>query len=272
MQHLEQERLAALDHDAATADELAHLAACVACRMERDAFAALAVMAADVGLGSSDPEAPRLTSWDRLSAGLRTEGLIRGSVDITPQATPRAALPPAVPRAVTGGAPVRASRRFAASRVFRIAATVAAVAGAGAIGRLSARPGLAAFVGGAEAGASAATSNASVAQALRSTSFGGAEAFASVGEATASLMRAQQEYERASLWLAGNDTTTRSSDVYRARLAALDQMMAASRAALRDAPQDPVLNHYFLAAYNAREATLQQLSGALPVDMTIESY
>jgi predicted ArsR family transcriptional regulator len=57
-----------------------------------------------------------------------------------------------------------------------------------------------------------------------------------------------------------------------ARLAALDQMMAASRAALREAPQDPVLNHYYLSAYSAREATLQALSGALPVDKVIERY
>ena len=53
---------------------------------------------------------------------------------------------------------------------------------------------------------------------------------------------------------------------------ALDQMMAASRAALRDAPQDPILNHYYLAAYNAREATLQQLVSTLPADKVIERY
>ena len=47
---------------------------------------------------------------------------------------------------------------------------------------------------------------------------------------------------------------------------------AASRAALRDAPQDPVLNQYYLAAYTAREATLQQLMGTLPVNKTIERY
>ena len=45
MQHLEAERLAALDHDAPTFDELAHLAACSACRTERDAYAALVQMA-----------------------------------------------------------------------------------------------------------------------------------------------------------------------------------------------------------------------------------
>ena len=98
------------------------------------------------------------------------------------------------------------------------------------------------------------------------------EDFASVQQASDVLYRAQRDYERASLWLAANDSTVHDSDVYRARLAALDQMMAASRAALRDAPQDPVLNHYFLAAYTAREATLQALGGTLPVDQSLERY
>jgi hypothetical protein len=96
--------------------------------------------------------------------------------------------------------------------------------------------------------------------------------FGSIAQATDVLNSAQRQYEQATLWLAANDTTVRASDVYRARLAALDQMMAASRAALRDAPQDPVLNRYFLAASTARQATLQQLSGALPVDKSIEGY
>jgi hypothetical protein len=100
----------------------------------------------------------------------------------------------------------------------------------------------------------------------------GDRGFASVEQATDVLNRAQRDYERASLWLAANDSTVRDSDVYRARPAALDQMMAASRAALREAPQDPVLNHYSLAAYTAREATLQQLGGTLPVDKVIERY
>jgi hypothetical protein len=33
-----------------------------------------------------------------------------------------------------------------------------------------------------------------------------------------------------------------------------------------------VLNHYFLAAYTAREATLQALGGTLPVDKSLERY
>jgi hypothetical protein len=97
-------------------------------------------------------------------------------------------------------------------------------------------------------------------------------AYASVEQATVALNGAQREYERAALWLASNDTTQRDPEVFRARLAALDQMMEASRVALRDAPQDPLLNHYYLAAYSAREATLQALSSALPVDKVIERY
>lgn len=93
-----------------------------------------------------------------------------------------------------------------------------------------------------------------------------------ITSATALLDRAQRDYERAALWLAANDSVPQSSDVYRARLAALDRMMAASRAALRDAPQDPLLNHYFLSAWAAREATLQQLGAALPVDKLVERY
>jgi len=98
------------------------------------------------------------------------------------------------------------------------------------------------------------------------------EAPMSIASATALLDRAQQDYQRAALWLAANDSVSQSSEVYRARLAALDDMMAASRAALREAPQDPLLNHYFLSAWAAREATLQQLGAALPVDKLVERY
>ncbi len=119
------------------------------------------------------------------------------------------------------------------------------------------------------------TAGSPVSQAVTEVAVGNAlgdSEFTSVDNATQVLAQAQRDYERASMWLASNDSTTRNSDVYRARLAALDQMMAASRAALRDAPQDPVLNHYYLAAYSAREATLQALGVALPVDKVIERY
>jgi hypothetical protein len=289
MQHLESERLAALDHDAPTLDELAHLAGCAGCRAERDAFVALTVLARE----SAHAEGPRLTSWESLSSALRTEGLLTSTVDITPLSTPlvvraldgsvaRVDASPVVEALHAGAAAPSAptSRRTTVRRAAtvpawtRIAAAVALMAGGAVAGRLSAGasalPAAGSLVGASDS--AMALVNASVGAALQNTSLGGNESFASVQEATVALGEAQRVYERASLWLASNDTTTRSSDVYRARLAALDQMMAASRAALREAPQDPVLNHYFLATYTAREATLQQLGGALPVDKTIESY
>jgi hypothetical protein len=96
--------------------------------------------------------------------------------------------------------------------------------------------------------------------------------FRSVEEASAVLDRAQREYERASFWLASHDTTVNAQAVYRARLVALEQMLTASRDGLYEAPQDPVLNQYYLSAYTAREATLRQLGAALPVDRVMESF
>ncbi len=216
MQHLDPERLAAFDHDAPSAGELAHLATCASCRVERDAFCALATLPMGAAV-------PRLTEWDALAVALRAEGLLT--------ATPDAVATKTLSRGV-------------ARQWLRVAAALALLVGGAAAGRLS----------------------------VETVSAHAGETFVSVGQANDVLNTAQRSYENASLWLAANDTTVRSSDVYRARLAALDQMMTASRAALRDAPQDPVLNHYYLAAYTAREATLQQLGGTLPVDKTIEGY
>ena len=217
MQHLDPERLAAFDHDAPSAGELAHLASCASCRGERDAFSALATIPMRVAV-------PRLTEWGALAIALRADGLLTSPLAAT--------------------ATTKTSSRDVARPWLRVAAALALLVGGAVAGRAS--------VGAV------------------STNVG--ETFVSVGQANDVLNTAQRSYENASLWLAANDTTVRSSDVYRARLAALDQMMTASRAALRDAPQDPVLNHYYLAAYTAREATLQQLGGTLPVDKTIEGY
>src|SRR5437868_267821 len=74
MQHLELERIAALDHEPPTALELAHLASCANCRSERAALSKLSTMALDTMNVSAD--APRLTNWDSLSTRLRAEGLL----------------------------------------------------------------------------------------------------------------------------------------------------------------------------------------------------
>ncbi|MCU0648899.1 MAG: hypothetical protein MUF00_12935 [Gemmatimonadaceae bacterium] len=239
MRHLEQERLAALHETPPTEAEREHLASCGACRAERDAFAELARLALDEGtvgrrdiVRIGDVPVAPLTAWESLRPQLIAEGLL-----------------------VTAAAPaVVAAPRRTTPWWLNAAAAVALVAGGALLGRFTAPDAGQARVADVPLAAVADT------------------AFSSPADAQAALMRAQAVYESASAWLAVNDTTVHSSDVYRARLAALDDMVATSREALRSAPQDPVLNQYFLSAYSAREATLRQLGGVLPAMQTIDSY
>ena len=265
--HLAVERLAAFDHELLTTPELAHLARCGECRREHRAHEAVRGLSHAAG-GEAAIEVPRLVEWEALSVALRRAGLI---VDATDTAIAGAShgLSGAARR---NTAATSAQRPWASTVVpayapqrnvgtwWRVAAAALLMVGSATVGRLTATTPLALTAGGR------ASSVAVAGDAGTNDSFG------SVRQASDILYRAQRDYERASLWLAANDTTLHSSDVYRARLEALDLMMAASRAALRDAPQDPVLNRYFLSAYNAREATLQALGGALPVDKTLERY
>ena len=230
--HIGGERFAAFDHDAETTDELAHLAGCAACRAESQSYLSLHALSRDAA-SHCPPDAPRLTSWESLSAVLREEGLITSPAEVV----------------------LMPGRTRVTPTWLRVAAALTLVAGGALAGRYS-------------------STDVSFAPTLASTSLASRDTdrFASLQAATEALYRAQSEYERASLWLASNDSIVHSSDVYRTRLAALDQMMAASRAALRESPQDPVLNHYFHTASAAREATLQALSVTLPVDKTLERY
>lgn len=108
----------------------------------------------------------------------------------------------------------------------------------------------------------------------RSVRVGGKE-FSSQTDARRTLLRAQTDYQRAAAFLAATDSSPRIAgepDLYRDRLVGLDEMTAASLAAIKDAPQDPLLNQYYLAASAARDATLQQLGNALPVGSTMASF
>lgn len=278
--HLAPERLAAFDEMPFTADEAAHLAACAACRAEHDAMLAVVGMAAAFGRQEIAADAPRLVEFESIMAGLRASDDRAADEGSAGQRERR------MPAGASAGhhAPVIPVRRVASRRAFapllrRAAAAVLLVGGGVLAGRMSSELGGAtgglglsalATSGAGATSVSAATVSASPVS-LSERPFAD-RSYASVEQATIALNEAQREYERASLWLASNDTTMRDPEVFRARLAALDQMMEASRVALRDAPQDPVLNHYYLAAYSAREATLQALSSALPVDKIIERY
>lgn len=102
----------------------------------------------------------------------------------------------------------------------------------------------------------------------------GAPSFSSVEEAWTTLNRAGAEYQRASAFIAANnaesETTRDSASIYRARLAALEQVMSATQTARAIAPRDPVINQYYLATMGAREATQQLV--ARPAGLRLNGF
>jgi hypothetical protein len=238
MSHISPERLSALVDETATPDEASHLAACTPCAAELVAHRRLVRLA----LAESSREGLPLNDWASLGAALKAEGII-------------------------SAAPLPASRTSRSTWAMRIAAGLVLAAGSALIGRWSADvslPGVslpgAAPQTAAGAGAPAAT----------------APVFESPQAAMQVMTSAQQQYSDAATYLAAQDTTSHfiglNVNTYRARLSALDNIVASTRAALYQAPQDPVLNQYYLSALAAREATLKQYQAALPAKQALERY
>lgn len=99
--------------------------------------------------------------------------------------------------------------------------------------------------------------------------------FRSAAEALATLNRAERDYRHATAYLVAQNpetTVTEQRDAYRARLQALDAVAQATATGLQEVPNDPVLNQYYLSTVGARNATLRQLKGALPVGYRLERY
>lgn len=236
MLHLSSERLAELSDGDPTPAEAEHLAACAVCSTERAAHRRLL----DLAAGERGRTAAPLTDWDSLSARLRDEGII--------------------------ASPVGPRQRVAWRAVLRIAASLALIAGGTIFGRLTAAADPLPSAGEMLAGARAVSGGV-----LGSPNEVFPDAFAdrqfeSVSEALASLTDAQRQYDRAASFIAVHDSTLHSPDageVYRTRLAALDQMAETSLEALANAPADPVLNQYYLSTIGAREVTLRQLGTVL---------
>ena len=243
--HLSAERLAELAEELPTSAESAHFAACSACAAEREAYVALRALA---GAEKAHEAAP-MTEWNSIATGLREEGMF-------------------APRS-------RRVRPIAIRWGMRAAAALLLVAGGLVLGRVSSGetplPGLA--FGGAEY-----VEEVEPVDPIDMKLVSGgteSEAFASPDEALAVLQRAEQEYARAAAFLVGPDPSVRdagSADMIRTRLAALDAVAAATRAALYEAPHDQVINRYYLSALGAREATLRQLGTALPAGYELNRY
>ncbi|MBX3173976.1 MAG: hypothetical protein KF709_06155 [Gemmatimonadaceae bacterium] len=246
--HLSTDRLAAIVDETPTADEATHLAGCWDCRAEVAAYRRLARLSAMAPL----PSEP-LSAWSHLAPQLRAEGIIVDAARLGAPATPQ------------GGAavlPFPSSDRKPRLQVWalRAAAGLALVLGGAALGRLTA--GDMPF-GGADAGSSTV---AAVPHAIYDTP----------DDALRAMTAAQTQYQSAAAFLASRDTASRfvgmNQDSYRARLAALDEIAATTRAALYRAPQDPMLNQYYLTTLGAREATIREIGATLPASSRLERY
>ncbi|MHB8837377.1 MAG: hypothetical protein ACYC7F_00290 [Gemmatimonadaceae bacterium] len=187
-----------------------------------------------MALTDTPREGEPLNDWASLGAMLTVEGIISAS-------------------------PLPTSRLSRAQWAVRIAAGLVLVAGSALLGRWTA---------GLEL--------PSASQQAVATAPSAAALFESPQAAMNVLSSAQQQYSDAAAYLAAQDTSSHfiglNVNTYRARLTALDNIVASTRAALYQAPQDPVLNQYYLSAMAAREATLKQYQAALPAKQALERY
>jgi hypothetical protein len=240
MSHLHPERLAALADGEPTSAEAAHLSACSSCAHEIAVHRRLLMLAWQERETLTTP----LASWESLAAAARDDGLIRA------------------------GARLEATRARATRTAFpwaQAAAAVLLLTGGMAIGRL----GLPAF-GGDDVASSGAVTATNVSLASDTT-----VTFRSTTEAISVLQRAERDYRMAIMYLSGQDTVTRTADdpeLYRARLAALDEINGVALDAVTEAPQDPVMNRLYLSTLGARDATLRQLGEKLPDNVHLVGF
>ena len=242
MSHLHPERLAALADGEPTASEAAHLSSCSSCVHEITAHRRLLMMARQ----ERDTLVAPLSSWETLAESLRSEGILRDTV--------------------AGGSRGGGTGGVRSPWWLQAAAAVVLLVGGMGIGRWSVP-----MFGGTETAAGGAQSaNAGFASNTDTTI-----AFASPAEAISVLQRAERDYRMAMMYLAGQDTVTRAVDdpaIYRTRLAALDEMAGVALHAVQQAPEDPLMNRYYLTTLGARDATLRQLGEKLPENVQLVGF
>jgi hypothetical protein len=178
---------------------------------------------------------PPLNDWRTIAARARDEGLIRET----------------------------SSRGWISSQSWmQAAAAVLLLVGGIAIGRTTIGLPSATQATASLPSGNVATTPTPAADAPQSPSSGTAS-FASLEEASATLDRAVEDYNRATAFLAANNSSGRPGDsaaMYSARLVALDKVFNATESALQTAPHDPVINQYYLATMGARAATRQMVA------------
>ena len=255
MFHLSTERLAALGDEEPTAVEAAHLAACADCARERSAYRTLVAMART----ERDAIGIPLTRWESIASAMATE-----------QSTP-------MPTLVAHDRVALGARRGRTVRFMRMPVRAAAgfllLAGGAIAGRLSAGvPVWPIGAVGSQVPTQQADANAGA------PSAGGertSATFASVEEARAAQLRSESMYQQAAAYLAERDSAgapDNSPEMVKWRLAALDQMISTTRAAMREAPHDPVINGYYLTTVGQREVALRELNNRLPASLRSNSF
>jgi hypothetical protein len=254
MSHLNLEALARLVDEAPTALEAAHLAACAQCRDELQGLHEQSAQLAALPALQPPPE-----DWDRLEQRLQEEGLIR---------TPLAAYPPSRRRSwvVYGGRAAAAVALFAVGTLTGRALepdrapAVAATRTAPVIDATSPAPvrdATPAVFAPEDSGLGAAES--APPRRLTASAPAAPRAARTAEEAFDLLQQAESSYLEALGRFAELSGSTRTDDPT-ARLAALEGIVLTTRAALAQAPTDPVINGYHLTALAQRDATLRQVS------------
>lgn len=254
MSHLNLEALARLVDEAPTALEAAHLAACAQCRDELQVLHEQTAQLAALPALQPPPE-----DWDRLEQRLQEEGLIRTplaayarSRQHSPWLTYGARAAAAVALFAVGTLTGRALQPEPAPGMAatRTAPVIDATAPA------PARDAIPAVLEPEESG----IIEAEPAPPRRLTAGGGASrAPRDAEEAFDLLQQAESSYLEALARFAELSGSTRTDDPT-ARLAALEGIVLTTRAALAQAPTDPVINGYHLTALAQRDATLRQVS------------
>jgi hypothetical protein len=253
--HLPPERLAALADETPSPAEARHLASCPLCTEEVETYQALLALTR----GERDRLDEPLLDWAALSNALAREHLLEG---------------PAAP----ASRPVRAAHgRWPRLGPWGQAAAAAVLLAAGlTVGRLTAAhqpqssPDIA--TNGPQGLATLARNEANIAPRQRLIS--DSVAFNSRGEALDALAQAETRYRHAVAYLMQSDSGALSegADGFRTRLAALDQIERATQAALAAAPNDPVLNQWYISTIGARQATIRQLGQVQPAEQNPHRY
>ncbi len=278
MPHLSPERIAALIDEPGSVEEQRHLEQCVRCRAD---FVAVRRIVAAASAERDQPIAP-LVPWQQIAQALRSEGVLSGEAVSRAPVTLASVRPiESAPSLVALRPEARVSHRApGVARMVGMAAAAALLVTVGVAGgrMTAAREASGAGAGGTVDFLPAAGAVQRVVPAVPTTAVA---QFRTPDDARATLQSAEEVYSGALLWLAAHDSalaprqpggSAAAATNYRQRLEVLDAAMATARRALSEAPDDPVMNRYYLATLGAREVTLRRLTTVLPASQQVLEY